>query len=293
MPDSKPDRITLDPRTTDRAAVAGHRDGASAGRRDGSFSRKSGCPTARTTLPISGGEHTTLHAAAKFQGARFSVATAAGASTSLIFPSTGIGRRSKSRCPGAFRRNFRFVLSRTTASGSTIPMACRWSTSDFANITNFAILVNHSSNVLDRSCVGVTTADRATPRGETIPAAGFLFEEGTDNFTGDRFGLPQYSRQRRLDAFPHHGSPRNSGGQDPEQQVFRYRTRRDPDGPCDRGASGGQQRETHRLSNGSHGHRKRRHAGGHGYFRQRRQVRLHQQSVRGTGRQMFRPGRIS
>lgn len=88
----------------------------------------------------------------------------------------------------------------------------------FANITNFAILANHSSNInIDR--VSVADSGSHNVKGRNNTSGGILFEEGTDSFTvtGSEFhnilgnGVWTHSRS---------GSPRNRAGKIAGNRFF-------------------------------------------------------------------------
>jgi hypothetical protein len=81
---------------------------------------------------------------------------------------------------------------------------------DFSNITNFAILVNRSKNVLLEH-ISVTESGSRNDKGRNNTSGGILLEEGTDSFTVAD-SIFQDIRGNALWTHSCYGSPRNRSG---------------------------------------------------------------------------------
>ena len=90
---------------------------------------------------------------------------------------------------------------------------------DFANITNFAVLVSHSKNVLIDH-VSVKDSGSLNAKGRNNTTGGILLEEGSESVHRNRFGVPQHPRQRRSGPTRVIMSPRNSRGKIADNQFF-------------------------------------------------------------------------
>jgi hypothetical protein len=82
---------------------------------------------------------------------------------------------------------------------------------DFANITNFAILVNHSCNVLIEH-VSVNESGSRNAKGRNNTSGGILLEEGVETFSVTDSGFHNIPGNG-VWTHSRYGSPRNSGGQ--------------------------------------------------------------------------------
>ncbi len=139
-------------------------------------------PDGAHDLTIAGGDHTVLRAAAGFQGR--AILSCKGCQR-IRFANFAIdGNRAALEKPlplapsgdafATFYPDNGILLQET--QGATVEHV------DFTNITNFAILVNHSSDiVVDR--VAVSHSGSRNAKGRNNTSGGILFEEGVDRFT--------------------------------------------------------------------------------------------------------------
>ncbi len=161
-------------------------------------------------LTVTGGDHTTLHAAANFHGrAIFSCQGC----RHVHFTNFSIdGNRTALERPLPLAPSGETFASFYPNNGILIEDTDGLSVDhlDFANITNFAILVNHSCNILIEH-VSVNGSGSRNAKGRNNTSGGILLEEGAETFrvTDSDFhnipgnGVWTHSRS---------GSPRNSGG---------------------------------------------------------------------------------
>lgn len=138
-------------------------------------------PDGAHDLTISGSEHTTLRAAANFRGrAIFSCHGCRG----VHFKDFSIdGNRAALEKPRPLAPSGDSFAGFYPDNGILVEQTDGLSVErvGFVNITNFAILVNHSSNVLVDH-VSVSDSGSRNAKGRNNTSGGILFEEGADNF---------------------------------------------------------------------------------------------------------------
>ncbi len=139
-------------------------------------------PEGAHDLAIVGGEHTTLRAAANFQGrAVFSCSGCRG----VRFTDFAIdGNRAALEKPLPMAPSDRAFSSVFTNNGILIEDADQVSIDhlDFTNIVNFAVLVNHSRGIaVDH--VSVADSGSRNAQGRNNTSGGILLEEGTEQFS--------------------------------------------------------------------------------------------------------------
>ncbi|HEX5228717.1 MAG TPA: right-handed parallel beta-helix repeat-containing protein [Bryobacteraceae bacterium] len=167
-------------------------------------------PDGAHDLTVAGGEQTTLRAAANFSGrAIFSCHNC----RHIRFEKFSIdGNRAALERPLPMAPSADVFATFYSDNGILVDETDGLTVEDvhFTNITNFAILVNHSSNVaIDRVSVSDSGSHNAKHRNNTT--GGILLEEGVDHFTISNsdfrniLGNGVWTHSRRT-------SPRNTGG---------------------------------------------------------------------------------
>lgn len=167
-------------------------------------------PDGAHDLTISGSEHTTLRAAANFQGRAIFTCHDC---RHIRFSNFSIdGNRAALEKPLPMAPSGDAFATFYPNNGILVDETDGLSVEDvhFVNITNFAVLVNHSSNItINRVSVADSGSHNAKRRNNT--SGGILFEEGADNFTVTNsdfrniLGNAVWTHSRA-------GSPRNRAG---------------------------------------------------------------------------------